>query len=59
MARKKRTLNATPDVPDFRDYIYEPALIQLRPAMEPPQDLHILDQHSEGACTGLFARCLH
>lgn len=60
MARKKRILNASPDVPDFRDYIYKPALIQLRPVMEPPQDLHILDQHSEGACTGFsLAACIN
>lgn len=45
-------LNATPDVPDFRDFIYQPALIQLQPSLDRPKDLTILDQGSEGACTG-------
>ena len=60
MAKKKRTLNASPDVPDFRDYIYEPALIQLQASMAPPLDTLILDQHSEGACTGFsLAACIN
>lgn len=60
MPRKKRTLNATADVPDFRDYIYEPALIQLEETIAPPDDLIILDQHSEGACTGFsLAACIN
>ncbi len=60
MPKKKRTLNATPDVPDFRDYIYEPALIQLNKTLNPPDDLYILNQHSEGACTGFsLAACIN
>jgi len=45
-------LNAMPDVPDIRDRPYEPALIQLKPSIDPPKDLDILDQGQEGACTG-------
>ena len=37
MSKRNRTLNAKADVPDFRDYIYEPALIQLQEVM-PPSD---------------------
>jgi hypothetical protein len=60
MPRKQRALNATPDVPDIRDYIYEPALIQLMDSIEPPGDQHILDQDSEGACTGFsLAACIN
>lgn len=60
MTKRNRTLNANPDVPDFRDYIYEPALIQLQQTIEPPQDQKILDQFSEGACTGFsLAACIN
>lgn len=57
MARKKKTKkerikNAQQDVPDSRDWMYEPALIKLPPSMGPPKGLHILDQGFEGACTG-------
>lgn len=45
-------LTAKTDVPDFRDYRYQPALINLEPALDPPADLFIRDQGSEGACTG-------
>lgn len=45
-------LNAVPDVPDLRDLIYQPALICLEDSISPPQDLEILDQGKEGACTG-------
>lgn len=45
-------LDAVPDIPDIRDRPYEPALIQLRKAMDPPDKLIILDQKAEGACTG-------
>jgi len=44
--------NAQADVPDQRDWIYRPALIELEEVINPPVDLHILDQASEGACTG-------
>ena len=49
---EQRIKNAQPDVPDQRDWIYQPALIELEEAIGPPVDLHILDQKSEGACTG-------
>jgi len=45
-------LNAQQDVPDLRDWPYEPTLRQLRRYLRPPSDLMILDQKSEGACTG-------
>ncbi|MGD2136954.1 MAG: C1 family peptidase [Gammaproteobacteria bacterium] len=47
-----RVKNAQPDVPDQRDWMYQPALIELEEAINPPVDLHILDQKSEGACAG-------
>ena len=60
MTKRNRTLNANPDVPDFRDYIYEPALIQIQEVMNPQLDQKILDQHSEGACTGFsLAACIN
>ncbi len=52
MAKQKRIKNARPDVPDIRDRMYEPALVGLASAIPPPQGLNILDQGSEGACTG-------
>lgn len=48
------TLNVHEDIPDIRDRIYEPTLKELRVRFDPP-DVHyspILDQLSEGACTG-------
>ena len=45
-------VNAQTDIPDIRDWPYEPALIQLRPKIDPPSGLSILNQRSEGACTG-------
>ena len=48
----KRLLTARTDIPDFRDYMYEPALINLKAKMGVPQDLNIRDQGSLGACTG-------
>ncbi|MBC8366781.1 C1 family peptidase [bacterium] len=44
--------NAKPDIPDLRDWIYQPALIQLKASLDPPRNLHVLHQESEGACTG-------
>jgi hypothetical protein len=52
--------NATADVPDIRDRIYEAPLIQLQDVVEVPDDLYILDQKSEGACTGFsVAACIN
>lgn len=45
-------LNAIEDAPDFRDYVYEPALVRLKKTLTPPRSLAILDQGNEGACTG-------
>jgi len=46
------SLNALADAPDFRDRYYEPSLIELLPEITPPSGLSILDQGTEGACTG-------
>ncbi len=45
-------INVAPDLPDFRDWDYQPALLNLKQFIDPPRNLHILDQKSEGACTG-------
>src|SRR5688572_8813898 len=52
----KRTLDAQPDTLDFRDAMYVPTLIEV-PTEIPLEDylsygVPILDQGSEGACTG-------
>lgn len=46
------TLNATADMPDTRDWIYSAPPVQLRSTHPCPKNLIILDQKSEGACTG-------
>jgi len=48
----KYQLTAKPDAPDFRDLSYQPALVNLSPALDVPDTLNIRDQGSEGACTG-------
>lgn len=48
----RRLLAAKPDAPDFRDFIYDPALIALRPSMPVPPGLRIRDQGRSPACTG-------
>jgi len=45
-------LNAVEDVPDFRDFNYQPALLKLKTSIDPPTERHVLDQGREGACTG-------
>ncbi len=45
-------LTARADAPDFRDYVYRPALVNLKPRLEVPGNLHIRDQGSSNACTG-------
>ena len=49
-----RQLNAVQDLPDLRDRIYKPALLDLSLAISPPSTTTspILDQKTEGACTG-------
>lgn len=55
----KRVLNAMPDVPDFRDQVYLATLVEV-PSERPlasyfekaGNDVPILDQGTEGACTG-------
>lgn len=53
-AGEERILNALPDVVDLRDRMYNPALLQLRLTLDPPDlsDADILNQFNEGACTG-------
>lgn len=48
----KYKLTASPDVPDFRDWKYQPALVELEHSVSKPRGLKILDQKDEGACTG-------
>ena len=48
----KFRLNAVADAPDLRDWIYEPALLQLKREIDPPDNLTILNQGKEGSCTG-------
>jgi len=45
------TLNVVKDLPDIRDRIYQPSLIQLKDEIGPPE-IQALDQKGEGACTG-------
>jgi len=45
-------LNAVEDSPDFRDFDYRPALVQLEDDIDPPEERIVLDQGKEGACTG-------
>jgi len=45
------TLNVVKDIPDIRDRIYEPSLIQLKNEIKAPE-IQVLDQEGEGACTG-------
>ncbi len=45
-------LNARPDVPDLRDWPYEPNLRQLKRYLKVPPKLKILDQQNGSACTG-------
>ncbi len=48
----KYVLDAVSDIPDIRDRMYEPMLIQLKNKMDPPGNIAVLDQGREGACTG-------
>ncbi|WP_447970192.1 C1 family peptidase [Nitrospira sp. M1] len=52
MPNYKRLKNVLQDVPDARDWLYQPALIPLKQSVDAPKGLYILDQKSEGACTG-------
>jgi len=47
-----RPLTATADLPDNRDWEYKAPPIPLKNSMPKPRSLRILDQKSEGACTG-------
>jgi len=45
-------LTARQDAPDFRDFMYQPALVNLATKHSPPSNLNIRDQGKQGACTG-------
>jgi len=45
-------LTARADAPDFRDFVYQPALVKLEPALAVPENLYIRDQKTSNACTG-------
>lgn len=45
-------LNVTADAPDLRDRFYEPTLRALESTLHPPGNVYVLDQGTEGACTG-------
>jgi pimeloyl-ACP methyl ester carboxylesterase len=46
------SLNVVNDIPDLRDRMYEPFLAPLKRRIEAPANSTILDQRTEGACTG-------
>jgi len=51
MAFKYKT-NVQYDFPDNRDWIYRPALVDLKAEIDPPENLFIRNQGAEGSCTG-------
>lgn len=50
--RTSRKFDAMPDIPDYRDRWYEPTLAPLKHRLAAPPRPYVLDQGSEGACTG-------
>lgn len=54
--RKQRVLDARPDTLDFRDLMYVPTLVEVQPELSldwyREVAVPVLDQGSEGACTG-------
>ncbi|MCW2306665.1 C1 family peptidase [Rhodobium gokarnense] len=48
----ERVVDVMPDPPDLRDRFYEPALIDLKLKLDPPEGVKVLNQGREGACTG-------
>lgn len=48
------SLTAVADRPDSRDNYFRPALMQLKPLLDPDiRRIEVLDQEKEGACTGV------
>jgi hypothetical protein len=45
-------LTARTDAPDFRDFIYEPALVSLKQKLAVPKNLNIRHQGNKPSCTG-------
>lgn len=59
-AATRKRIPAKPDIPDIRDQIYLPTLAPLTPTLQPPTNPIILDQGTEGACTGFaLAAVIH
>jgi pimeloyl-ACP methyl ester carboxylesterase len=59
-AKAARKLTVRADPPDIRDKHYDAPLIPLQGSIDPPKNLAILDQGSEGACTGFgLAATIH
>ena len=52
VAEPSEQFNVVSDAPDLRDQYYQPRPLPLPREMHPPQDLLILDQGKDGACTG-------
>lgn len=52
VAGKERILNARRDMPDIRDRMYEPALVQLASEVDNRSFGNVVDQKTEGSCTG-------
>lgn len=52
MEKSTEQFDVISDAPDLRDLYYQPRLAPLLPEIHPPQDLVILDQGDDGACTG-------
>ena len=51
-AGMERTLNVRRDLPDIRDRMYEPALVRLEKGIDNRKHAKMLNQGSEGSCTG-------
>ncbi|MEH6526401.1 MAG: C1 family peptidase [Sneathiella sp.] len=52
VAGKERILNVRRDMPDIRDRMYEPALVQLASEVDNRSLGNVVDQKTEGSCTG-------
>ncbi|GAX59338.1 permease of the major facilitator superfamily [Candidatus Scalindua japonica] len=55
----KYVLDAMSDIPDIRDRMYEPMLVQLKKKIDPPDNLFILDQGRERCLYWIRSCCCH